>query len=228
MSVVLWIYTAVYLAGLCGLLFVTRHRGRYYAAAKGMLSALFVVVALLAYGLGERQNRGAFGIMLGALVLCAAGDILLGLANKAKKVRATPFLAGTISFGAAHALFCVVFYSQVPFAWYDVALSLMLMGTMRLLEAKDSIRLKKMRIPGYLYTFMVGLMTAKAIETALWQTQGVLQGIVLALGGVLFLVSDVVLLFLYFATHRRKGYRYANLTTYYVGVYFLALSCYWI
>lgn len=227
MGAMLWLYTGAYLAGLCGLLLVTRHKGKYYAQAKGALSLLFVLGACLAFWLGGRHSLWDFANLLAALVLCALGDVLLGVANKAKKVRAKPFLAGTISFGFAHVLFCVLFYRQAGFFWYDFILSAVLMCIVFALEKADRVRLKKMRIPGYIYTFMIGLMTTKAVQTALWHGASGAHSAVLALGSVLFLISDIVLLFLYFGTHRRKSYRYANLSTYYVGVYMMALGAYW-
>lgn len=208
--------TGLYLAALIALLWVAKRSRKWYALAKGLCSALFVGTAVLVWLAGGRQAPVYFGLMLAALLLCASGDVLLGAANsRANHVRKGPFLAGAGLFTLAHGVFCVLFMMITPFRWVDllapVALVLVLWG----LERKKLIRLKKIRPLGYFYTFMVGLMAWKAVATAL--------PIVIA-GACLFLVSDVILLFLYFGTQRRAWYRTANLTTYYIGVYLLAWS----
>ena len=53
-----------------------------------------------------------------------------------------------------------------------------------------------------------------ALHTGVWLA---------AVGGILFLISDCVLLFLYFYYKKRRAFRALNLITYYLGMLCLAL-----
>lgn len=223
----LWGLAVLYLLALGGLLWVTRYKTQYYTQAKGFTSLLFVLAGFLSWRLGARHARAEFALLITALVLCALGDVLLGLANRGETLRMKPFLCGTGSFMLAHVLFCVLFYRQVGFAWYDVLLPLALLVTTLILDAKKVVHLGRMKIPGCVYTLLVGLMCTKALEAAFVAGAVGYRAVLTAVGAVLFLTSDVVLLFLYFATNRQKWHRYVNLSTYYAGIYLLASTAYW-
>lgn len=231
MSYFLLAYSILYAFGLAGLLWVTRFKKKYYAHAKGLCSILFVLGAVLALLCGKQWQfpglTANFVLLLVALVLCMAGDVLIGLANRSKKLHKTPFLGGAASFALAHVLFCVLYYRYAPFRWYDCVLPLVLLFIMWVLEKRDLVRLKKMRPVAYIYTFMVGLMFAKSCQAALGYGLVAPQGICIVAGSFLFLVSDIILLFLYFGTKRGKWTRYANLSTYYAGIYLIAMSAFW-
>lgn len=229
MLLFLVILSCVYVAALCVLLRVARVNKSMYAAAKGICSFLFLVCASYCWFCGEKTNATLFGLLLGAMVLCAFGDVLLGVANrKAGRVGKKPFIAGAISFTFAHVLFCVLFILRSPINWYDFVFPVLLMGVTWLLEHTDKIRLKKMRPLGYVYTFMVGMMAWKAFESAAYDGIFTMGEIFLTLGAALFLVSDIVLMFLYFGTRRHTLFRGVNLVLYYVGVYLMAVGAYWL
>ncbi len=228
MSTLLLILSIVYAVAVCALLYLSRRNRRYYAPAKGVASALFVLVGVAAYFSGAQRTPGNFWLLLAALVLCAVGDVLLGLANRSKKVQAKPFLAGFFCFAAAHVLFCALFYRFAPLTWMDALPPMALLLMLWWLDTRKKVRLKKMRVPAYIYTTLVGLMAGKAVQAAFAPGSFGDGAFLLALGSLLFLTSDVILLFLYFAPRRLRWLRYANLTTYYIGVYLLGLSAHWL
>lgn len=221
--------SVVYVLGLCFLLWVSRKNRGLYALAKGVCSTLFVLCAIFAFIYGGQNGTAAFAIMLAGLVLCACGDILLGIANRnAKKVSKKPFVLGAVFFSFAHLAFCAMFYAKLPFNWYDLILPVICVILVFMLEKSDKIRLKKIKPLALVYSFLVGLMTGKA-ASMLFLAGGLYIGdVILAMGAVLFFISDVILMFLYFGTNRRKLMRGANLVTYYVGIYLMALSAYWL
>ncbi|MDL2325048.1 lysoplasmalogenase [Ruminococcaceae bacterium OttesenSCG-928-A16] len=228
MNLIILLVSVLYLIGLGVLLWVTRYKRRAYARAKGALSCLFVVASLLAFWLGSPVVFSGFWLLLVALVLCMAGDILLGLANRTKVPRAKPFAGGAASFLLAHVFFCLLLYQGAPLHPVDFILPALLVLALFLLGKADAVRLKKMWLMGYVYTFTVGLMACKAVQVAIkvWPALPFASAL-LALGAILFLISDIILLFLYFGTIRHKWMRYANLSTYYVGIYLIALTAYW-
>lgn len=220
-------YSISYLAALLYLFWVVQNSRKKYPFAKGLCSALFLVAALVSYFCGAQNNTLSFVLLFAALLFCAMGDVFLGIANRQKKVRARPFLAGTIVFSAAHMLFCVLFLRARPPAWYILLPPLLCLACIRIFEARGMVRLKSMRVFAYIYAFLVAMMLAASFgfwpQASLFSPLGLLS----AAGGFLFFISDFILLFLYFGTKRNRSLRYFNLFTYYGGIYLLALSSYW-
>lgn len=217
---VFWtVLVLLYAAALAALLWVAKRNRRLYAAAKGMCSLLFLVAAGAGAAFGRPGTNSA--AMLAALALCAAGDVLLGLANlNAERVSKKPFMGGVGCFTLAHCAFCLFFMLQGGFSWYALPFPVLLLAILRLLEHKDAVRLKKIRPVGYLYTFLVGLMASMALARPFAFPGGALMGA----GAALFFLSDVVLLFLYFGTRRRPWYRPTNLLCYYFGIFLMAAA----
>ena len=82
----------------------------------------------------------------------------------------------------------------------------------------------------YLYSLLVSLMVVKALQAGFFaraDKSALLPAALMAAGAVLFWVSDLILVFMYFGKIRHKRLRYWNLSTYYMGVFLLALSPAW-
>ena len=79
-----------------------------------------------------------------------------------------------------------------------------------------------MELPALAYSLCVGLMCARG--TAFGFACGGRRGALAAGGAALFLISDAVLLFVYFYVRPRKALRAVNLAAYYLGMLCLALS----
>ena len=84
--IALSVAVAAYLTALAGLIFISGNRRLfcYYTAAKAAVSGGFLAVALLAFAVGGRRLGGRFWLLFAAMALCAAGDVLLGLANNGR------------------------------------------------------------------------------------------------------------------------------------------------
>ncbi len=227
----MWIvaFTILYMACLAVLLVVAkRHKGKY-ALAKGVCSFLFVAAAVLSWSFGPRRLPGMFAVLLAALLLCAFGDVLLGVSNMAvSHPDKRFFVAGGLSFAVAHVLFVVLFSALWAMHWYDWIFPLLLLAVMLALDLKGKVRLKKLRYLAYVYTVLVGLMAWKAAGGLLYAAAPGTGAVEVCVGAMLFLISDILLLFLYFGVRRFKWLRSANLISYYMGVYLLALSAFWI
>ena len=215
---------AVYLVLLARLLQIAGSPRRFhrYTAAKTVTSIGFLVVALLARFAGRGNGDPRFWLLFAAMVLCAAGDLLLGLANNGHGIHSRTFLRGLICFGVAHLVFCVFYAVVTPPHWRDLLLPALLLAVTMLLSRKGLLRLRKLRIPAFCYCFLVGLMCSMSISAVI-PARGMAQ-LLCAVGSVLFLISDCIIVFLYFYIRQRPWMRIANLTTYYLGLLFLALS----
>lgn len=218
----------LYVAALALLLWAAKRKRNLYALAKGLCSGLFLLCAVLAFMQGAKMNLFAFIVLMAALLACAFGDVLLGVANRSKGlVHKRPFVFGAGAFTLAHLLFCVLLYQYDAPRWYDVIAPLLFLAVLYLLERTDRIRLKKMRPLGYIYTFLVSLMAGKALGNACLQGRPAPGAWMVAAGAVLFFLSDVLLLFLYFGTRRKQWHRGTNLVLYYAGMLLLAFGAYW-
>lgn len=245
MAILQGVYAAVFLLCLIILLWVSQKRRQRYALAKGIQSALFVGGALLAWFSGNRLAPQSFPLMLTALILCAFGDIALGFANQARHkasathkdassavgtagVRKVPFLAGAGAFLAAHVVFCIFYFRVNPFHPLCLILPAACVALIMSFEGFGLIRMGKLKFLGIIYPFLVGLMTSAALSAAIAVGASSVFSIITAIGSLLFLLSDTVLVFLYFGVKKHSFYRWANLTTYYLGIFLLAASCRWL
>lgn len=225
MPVLLWLYFGIYLIMIGLLLYAVGHCPKNYPIVKAVCSLLFLDGAGLAYVLGQQLFKERFVILMIALVLCAAGDILLAVRSEKRKDRA--FMAGAISFSYAHIMFCILAYRITGFAWYDLLFPLLLAGLLYLLEAVQYVNLQKLRPLIYLYCFVIGLMFFKSLQV--WQVYpGSPYSTTMVLGSALFLISDYILLYLHFGTKKREEFRYWNLATYYIGMFCLSISAFWL
>lgn len=228
MKIVAAVSFPVYLAALLVLLWVARKKRKYYLPVKTVVSLLFVSTGIAAFAVGEQHSYWNFALLMVALLACLAGDVFLAFVDHDLTMRARPFTMGAGSFALAHLIFCIGLYKRVGFSFIDLILPLVLWGFLFFLEKKDLVRLKSFKGMAYGYTVMVGLMTTKAIEVGVTTGLSLPNAVLLVAGSTLFLVSDIILLFLYFGTRRKKWTRPANLSTYYMGLYLLALTAYWL
>ena len=219
----------LFLCLLALLLWVAYHKKllHFYPTVKTATSVGFLVVAAAAFVAGGQKSPLYCWGLVPCLVLCLVGDLMLGLATVHGKFFSKFFLSGVGAFLTAHIGFCVVFTLVRPapyrFSPWEYVLPACLVGAAYLLMRSWRFQMKRMKKPVLLYSAFVGLMCAKGVHLAMllqWSTQGML----IALGSILFLLSDCVILFLYFYYKPRSFFRALNLSTYYIGVLLLALS----
>lgn len=201
----------------------SRRNFRFYPLAKTAASLGFVATALARHA-GSGADDRYFALLMACLLACLAGDVLLGLANRDAGFFSRFFLAGTVAFLAAHIGFCVLFAGAPGVRLRPVlALPALVAGAVALcIRDKRRFRLKKLAPAAFVYAVCVGLMTSLAL--AGWLGAPGPRSALTAAGAVLFLVSDGLLLFLYFYHKKRGWLRAANLLTYYVGMLCLALT----
>ena len=163
--------------------------------------------------------------MLPGFVLAALGDFLLGLATAKRDFYGREFLIGTCSFAAAH----VAFYAAL--AWLDrpriadFIIPLTMTGLVILLSQSRNITLGRMKLPGYMYSYFVGLLFSKALIVFIYTGTSALTTLILA-GSTLFLVSDLILLFMNFHRNPPRCLTFLNLSFYYGAMLLLGLCLY--
>jgi uncharacterized membrane protein YhhN len=216
--------TALY--SLYLLLFVITYRirdeARYakvFPWIKLSTSLCFIAAAILAaYG----GDTALLYRMLPGFALAALGDFLLGLATAKRDFRGREFLIGTCSFAAAHIAFYAAFTYLDPPRIVDFLLPIAVTCLVILLSRSKNISLGRMKLPGYMYSYFVGLLFSKALLIFLHRGTSPQTALILS-GSALFLVSDLILMFMNFHRKPARCLTFLNLSFYYGGMLLLGL-----
>jgi uncharacterized membrane protein YhhN len=186
-----------------------------------------IAVAALAFARPQGTTDTTYTVLvLGGLLLSLAGDLLL-----IPQENARAFLLGLVAFLCAHLIYIAAFiYLQVAFLdrihWPGelvdgVALVVVGVAVYRYLRPG----LGGMRLPVIGYVVAISVMVHRALGVA-WVHPGPrTQPLLIALGALLFYVSDAILAVNKFRMDgQMANYRLYNLSTYYTGQLLIALS----
>lgn len=190
---------------------------RYYVWAKVAASASFLVV------LAAAAYRGGsvywFYRMLPAFLCCFFGDILMAEYNISH--RRIFFITGLSVFLAGHLFFVRWLCTLQPLGTEDFVFPVTAVALTYCLTSVKSIHTGKLKPAILVYSFFVALFFSKGVHLAVAQTS--LCSFWIAAGSMLFLMSDISILFLYFRKRKGCGLHLFNLATYYYGMFFLAV-----
>lgn len=214
----------VYTALLLGLLTAGKeeHKKKYYVKAKSITSLGFLAISLLftfVSGNWETEWR-----LLPPLLLCMMGDVFLAKYQTESKKK--HMLMGIVSFLLAHIGLLIFMYSiHAESGWYVIAAPAVTLCILFFLVQKFHLKLGSLRLPVIIYSVFVSSMMAKAAAMA-----SAVKGmpfLCIGIGGILFFLSDVSIIFLYFYHYKKKGHRryvqIFNLVTYYYAILFFDL-----
>ncbi|WP_195543582.1 lysoplasmalogenase family protein [Massiliimalia timonensis] len=194
---------------------------RYHVLLKTGTSLGFLAMALLAWAeLGFVWEAVLPALMLPGFLFCFAGDV--GLALYDRKPANGKFLIGLSLFLLGHVLFLLSLYQFTAFSWTDLIFPVLMTGAAFGLTRLKRMDVQKMGPCILAYAFFVSMFCGKGVQTALLFSSQ--QGLWLGTGAVLFLLSDLILLFVFFYHPFRPSGKFWNLLTYYGGMMCLALS----
>ncbi len=171
-------------AGSCGLGLLLALAGEY--RSNTALSGLGKLIAASSY-IAAALSLGAFGteygqVILAAMVFCWLGDLLLVSTDNRSL-----FLAGLVSFLLGHVGYIAAFAVRgISIPALLVAALVLLVFAWRVFAWLNPALDSKMRRPVLLYVLTISAMMAMAVAT--FSAQG---GMVVLIGGLLFLVSDL-------------------------------------
>lgn len=209
---------AAYTAALGLLVRRLRLPGRGYLPEKALCSLCFVAVAAVCAALGNRPE--AFWRLLPALLCCVVGDVVLALYNRLR--RPGLFLAGLGTFLTGHILFVWGLCQLQPMGWPVPLAAVLGAGGAAALSGIPGMRTGRMRPWVVLYAAFVSALLGKGLQLAFGMGQPWCF-LVLA-GAVLFWISDLLILFLYFYHSKHPAVHVANLLTYYYAMFLIAIS----
>jgi len=168
------------------------------------------------------------------------GDVVLGFynnvrerdikGNKSSNVetstngtsKSTLFIMGLLSFAFGHGYFIYAFSRMQRLTWADLVFPVLAVFITLGLTRLDGMNTGKLTALIAVYSFMVAMLFSKGMHLVLAQFS--VQNLLLCIGATLFLISDTLILFLYFYNKKYEAVHIINLATYYYGMFFIALS----
>lgn len=234
---------------LQGIFIAVEHRKHYVGAVvlKGLASVVFCVIGFLAFryagfvcGLSSNSElvsmagkmveknflMGIAKLIFAGLILGAVGDILLNLRFVFEKLGQKIFLAGIAAFLAGHIVYLISLIKLSESIIVCCVCGIVLAAVLLTIIFKTFDVKIAFKIFGIFYIGAVCLMACFAVGNYISIKS--VNSLIYAIGAVLFLVSDVVLIFNTFGSTQKFGYRITNLSLYYAGQILIAISLFFI
>ena len=183
---------------------------------KPLSTLLVMLVCLLSLTRSNAEPGYTWAILLG-LFFSLGGDVaLMFTSSKA-------FLAGVGCFLLAQVVYGVTFATRGALAgsWLGTAIVLLILFVALLAYLYP--HLGRMRVPVMVYAAVISFMVLAAVGARQSARFSATQSALVAVGAVLFYISDIILAVNKFA-HPFRYARLANLSAYYAGQVLIALS----
>lgn len=211
-----------------GIFIRTELAGNMKAATlyKGLASLEFVLLGINCY-INKPSSYGVL-ILIG-LILGLIGDVLLNMRNlyegaKSNKV----FAVGILAFLSGHFLYIAALIACKGITAAiaaPVAIAIFLVSVPKLMD-KIQAPSKGLKIFGYVYlAIVIYMFSCAAVLLFTWQFNA--RTVLFAIGGLLFMVSDFIMIYYSFGKKLPK-LRVTNLLLYYIGQLMIALTIYFL
>ncbi len=196
--------------------------------AKAIASCCFIATALAAMN----RNRVflEFGtLILAGLILGMLGDIWLDLKWIYLQDKNSYLYAGFISFLLGHLCFITAIFRSAPWNSFSIIMSIVLalvIGVIAILMEKPlKMKYGKFKLIVFLYSCTLALTMTASMMTAYITKFKLTAWIVMSVGALLFLLSDLVLSGMYFGENKNtKGNIILNHTLYYAAQFCMAAT----
>ncbi len=196
--------------------------------AKAIASCCFIATALAAMN----RNRVflEFGtLILAGLILGMLGDIWLDLKWIYLQDKNSYLYAGFISFLLGHLCFITAIFRSAPWNSFSIIMSIVLalvIGLIAILMEKPlKMKYGKFKLIVFLYSCTLALTMTASMMTAYITKFKLSAWIVMSVGALLFLLSDLVLSGMYFGENKNtKGNIIVNHTLYYAAQFCMAAT----
>ena len=205
--------------GLAAVFLLQESKKNYLPAVglKGAASACFVILGLLL----SAETGTAKLITTGLLLGCVA-DVLLNLRYVFVKKGQLVFLVGILVFLTGHVFYLAAILKQSQHVWLCVAIGVVLTALLMIWIFRQITAKMAFKIFGVVYIGAIVLLNTVAIGNLIASPSPFTA--IFAVGALLFLVSDVVLILNTFGKKTRQSLRVTNISLYYMGQLLIALS----
>lgn len=220
-------YIAAALSAVMAIIFIYKsYKGtpKEKLFSKSVASLLFLVAAI--FGLltptAGADIPGYGTLLLLGLIFGFVGDVLLETQAVVPEKQKLFFVSGLGSFLLGHVFYIILLAKLASFSWLHIVLALALFALIMWLKTLTKSDPGKMMVPVIAYAAIISVMVGFAVG-AYFAAPGKLTFTVL-IAALMFLVSDVLLAYIYFGPKTVKPLRACNLSFYYAAQITLALS----
>lgn len=217
------VYFALSLAiimAVCFIVFQTLGDGILSCILKLFASVTFVVLGISGFATSSSMTYGVSIVgllMLGGAAFGLVGDGILALKDIDESRDFINILCGTISFAVGHIFYYIALIDYAGFSFIPLAIGAALDCIIIIVSMLGmKLNFGKLLIPTIIYAFILSTTMVQAIYGAI-VLHGSVASILLAIGFVLFLLSDLVLSLIYFVPKKDKKLVITNLTLYYLA-----------
>lgn len=187
---------------------------------KIVTSCLFVILGVISYKKGKSNKKYSLYIILG-LIFSMFGDTFLVI----DKNQGICFYLGVAAFAIGHVMYIIGFSSCTKFTLRDFILFVIILTPIVLTMVIGEFDFNGMFIVIVVYAMIICFMVSKALSLTKYYSDNKKAVIMTIAGAFMFLISDIILLFLFFYTKEYMLLREeANWIIYYPGQAILAMS----
>ena len=186
---------------------------------KVLTSILFVLTGIASYK-SNPKNKKYFVFMLLGLIFCMLGDTFLGIDSAGGVI----FYIGVLSCAIGHIMYISGLSQFTKYKLIDFIVFLLIAIPILLLVILGDFEFDGMILVICIYAVIISFMVSKAIALKRIY-KGNEKAVTLTItGAVMFLISDITLLFLFFYVVRYDIIQQVDWIIYYIGQGLLALS----
>ena len=214
------LYVLIILCAVLAGFFLYRESRKQYVSAvilKGLASLCFVMIGIL-YSPGTHMAKL---IVCGLIIGCIA-DVLLNLRIVFKKKGQLIFLVGILVFLSGHILYLAAVLPLSSHKLLCVILGIVLTALLMVWIFKQITAKPAFKIFGVVYLGAIMLLNCVAIGNLISAPSAFTA--LFAVGAILFLVSDIVLILNTFGPEFKQSLRNTNISLYYAGQLLIAIS----
>ena len=194
-----------------------------YTRYKMTTSSLFILIGLMAFLI---SNSELYLYFLPGYIFCFLGDLFLAIAKTPSGIlKKKKFLFGLVSFGLAHGLYINSIAKMLngKVGWYFILFTISGFLFVFTSYKRDKYEIKgKLIIPCFIYATLVSTFLGM---TFTYLIRGGInrESILLFIGSLCFMVSDMILSFKYFGKEKKKWYILVELVLYYIAMLLLSV-----
>ena len=188
---------------------------------KGAASLAFVMLGVMGYEKASVDTVFA-GKVLTGLCLGMLADVLLNLRYLFQKNGQKVFLLGILVFLAGHVMYIVALAPRNNGLLLSLVIAVVLAAALLWWVFKQISAEKAFKIFGVFYLGTIMIMTCVAIGVLISDPQ--VYSSLFAIGALMFLGSDIILILNTFGSESKNSLRIANILLYYTGQLLIATS----
>lgn len=212
---------------ICLLYFTYKPYRNYRGIFKTVTSILFVFISISGY-VENNTNFTYFIFILLGLILSLFGDIFLISAKENENSMSKNFIYGLLSFSFTHIFFSIGFISINGFNIYTIIFTILLSSiSVFILKSINGLDFKGMFKYVAFYAIVISFMFAQSLNLYFINKSN-FNILIVAIGALLFVLSDLILAFDYFYKKPPKFLGVLNLLVYYTAQALIALSVFYI